>query len=349
MSDTSLTVVTQTMLKELRRCPMRVYWRTIREIAPLERDADLYFGTFIHACQEIWHETHDMGAVQEHIDWECSLRSENPDINTMWHKATAMMLGYAMQWPADDFTITACEQSFEVPIVNPESGRPSRSFVLAGKIDRIAEYQGETWLLEFKTASNIDEVYLDKLSNDFQSRVYKVGYARHTGQAVGGVIYDVAEKSRLVQSQGETEEEFEVRYAELCAKNKSGKSTATRKLPGSDADYQARLREQYTDPAKFYRGYLYFSADKIREVEAEIWMLTQQFAAMRRHDWFFKNDDSCFQWNKRCPYYRLCHCNDPEPLIALYYEYKPAHAELQDTGNEAISASSPANTALERM
>lgn len=342
-NSSNLTIVTQTMLKELRRCPMRVYWRYIRELVPFERDADLYFGTFIHECQEIWHETHDSGAVQQHIDWSCDGRADNNDINIMWHKATAMMLGYAVRWPADNenFTVTACEQSFNVPIINPETGKPSRTFVLAGKVDRIANYQNKTWLMEFKTAANIDEVYLDKLSNDFQSRVYKVGYTRETGQHVGGVIYDVLEKSQLKMKAGETEEEFQIRYAELCAKNKSGKSTATRNLPESNADYQGRLRDAYTNPEKFHRAFLYFSADKIHQVEAEIWMLTQQFMVMRRNNWFSQNDDSCFMWQKRCPYYLLCHTNDPEPEIALNFEYKSAHSELEETGNEFIAPTTP--------
>ena len=46
----------------------------------------------------------------------------------------------------------AVEQEFELPIVNPRTGRKSRKFALGGKIDAIAEDEdGRLWILENKT------------------------------------------------------------------------------------------------------------------------------------------------------------------------------------------------------
>lgn len=81
-----------------------------------------------------------------------------------------------------------------------------------------------------------DSNYLDKLWTDTQIALYCY-YLRELGYPIVGVIYNVLLKSRLKQSKGETQEEYEARHAELAAKNKSGKSTAKRQLPETNEEF----------------------------------------------------------------------------------------------------------------
>ena len=52
-----------------------------------------------------------------------------------------LVSGYAWRWGADTAEVLATEQSFSLPIVNPETGRSTPSFRFAGKIDKIVRVE----------------------------------------------------------------------------------------------------------------------------------------------------------------------------------------------------------------
>ncbi len=147
-----------------------------------------------------------------------------------WHLATAMIRGYAERYGTEEFEIVEVEKEFVGEIRNPDTGRQSQTFRIAGKVDGIVRCHDGLYLLEHKTASTVDASYLDKLWTDTQIALYCY-YLRELGYPIVGVIYNVLLKSRLKQGKGETQVEYEVRHAELAAKNKSGKSTAKRQMP----------------------------------------------------------------------------------------------------------------------
>ena len=121
----------------------------------------------------------------------------------------------------------------------------------------------------------------------------------------------------------------------MAAKNKSGTTSATRKLPEADADFQARLREKYADPAMYHREVLYFSRDQLAEVERELWLLTQQFLEARKQDQFLRNTSYCFHYGAPCAYVPLCRANGAAHVIDTLYERRPPHEELQPACDDA--------------
>lgn len=328
-------VTTYSFWNSYRNCPRACAWRYLEELAPLERSGNLRFGSLIHQCLERWHQRHDLAETLETIEQACAATRHELEVNAAWHLATAMMLGYAMRYPKEAFTIVALEQTFAGPLYNPETGRPSRTFTLAGKVDGLVEQDGELFLLEHKTASTIDSEYLEKLWMDFQLLLYAYALGKYCGLRIAGVIYNILVKAKLRQGQGETDAEFRERAAELAAKNKNGKTTATRKLPETDADFQGRLRAKYAEPGMFHREVLYFSREQIADVERELWQLAQQFQYARRHGWLFRNTGYCFHYGAPCAYYPLCRANGAEHVIANLYEHRPAHEELRTTSDDA--------------
>ena len=120
------------------------------------------------------------------------------------------------------------------------------------------------------------------------------------------MIYNVLLKSRLKQSQGETQTEFEVRYAELAAKNKSGKSTAKRQLPESDEAYQARLAAWYARPGAFHREFVYLSEERLAMLQDEVWEITQQYLDAKRRGKWLLNTSNCFSFQRPCDYLQYC-------------------------------------------
>lgn len=330
-------VTTYSMWSQFRNCRKKCEFRYLRQLSPIRKDGNLAFGSVIHECLEIWHGTRDMKRVLDHIDRTYTDRARDLDQKRDWHLATAMMKGYARRYPREDFEVVALEKTFQGKIVNPESGRTSRSFVLAGKVDGIVKVGDEHFLLENKTAGQVDGAYLERLWTDFQITLYSQYVEQTLGIRIVGVLYNVLVKARLQQSLGETEAEFQARRAELIARSKTGRSSATRRMPESDRDFQDRLAEKYTDSGMFLREKLYLSRDRFVELQEELWELTQSFNSARRRGMFYRNTSFCFHYNRPCAYYALCSSGENPNILENLYEIVPPHQELLDGGDASDS------------
>jgi len=323
-----LMTSTYSMWQTFRNCRRACAWRYVHQLAPRTTAQSLAVGTLVHHALQHWHQTADLDATLALIDHACLQRAHDPDQRQAWHLARAMMTGYAQRYATEAFRVLALETTFRLPICNPETGQPSRSFELAGKIDGLVEQDGAYYLLEHKTASTLDGAYLERLWLDLQICLYSRALERQYGVPIAGVIYNVLCKAKLRQGAGESEAEFAARKAELLAKSKTGKTTAQRKQPESDADFQARLLAKYDDPAMFHREVILFTPDQYAELDAELWELTQQFLAARRRNAFYRNTSQCFAFGRPCAYYPLCRANGAQHVIDTLYERRPPHEEL---------------------
>ncbi len=113
-----------------------------------------------------------------------------------------MLSLYDWRWSDMDATkvVEASEEAFQVPIVNPETGRSSRTFVFAGKVDRrVVLSDGRKAVEENKTTSDDispDSDYWKRLRVDTQIARYVLA-ARSLGHAVDTVLYDVTKKPTM--------------------------------------------------------------------------------------------------------------------------------------------------------
>ncbi len=149
------------------------------------------------------------------------------------------------------------------------------------------------------------------------------------GIPITGILYNVLVKAKLQQSKGETEEEYQARRAELLAKSKTGKTTAKRKLPESDDEFQQRLAEKYADPAMFHREMLYLSRDRFDVLRSELWELTQAYLDARRRGVFYQNTAFCFNYQRPCAYFALCRSNGNPNVIENFYQRVAPNEELR--------------------
>ncbi len=322
-------ITTYSMWNAFRNCRKACEWRYVRELVPLQRDHKLSFGSLIHQCLETWHGGRDLTAVLDLIDSSIPSRTQDESQKADWHLARAMMAGYAACYRTEDFEVVSLEKTFEGSITNPATGAPSRSFVMAGKVDGIVRIGREHFLLEHKTASQLDADYLEKLWTDLQVTLYCHYIEQCLGIRIAGVIYNVLVKAKLQQSRGETEAEFEARRAELIAKSKTGKSSAARKMPESDDAFAERLAAKYRETGMLHREVLYISRDQFDAMKADLWEFTQQFLDCRRRGVFYRNTSYCHANHRTCAYYPLCRAGGSENVIANFYETKPPHEELR--------------------
>jgi len=136
-------------------------------------------------------------------------------------------------------------------------------------------------------------------------------------------------KAKLQQGKGETEEEYQARRAELLAESKTGKTTAKRRLPESDDEFQQRLEEKYADAEMFHREMLYLSRDRFDILRAELWELTQAFLNARRRGVFYQNTAFCFNYQRPCAYFALCRSNGNPNVIENFYQRVAPNEELR--------------------
>jgi hypothetical protein len=325
---------TYSMWSLFRNCRKACEYRYVLGLAPREKDPNLSFGSLIHECLQIWHGTGDLAAVLDFIDRACSARVADEGVRKDWHLVRAMMTGYAARYPSEEFSVVALERSFEGPIINPATGAASRTFVLAGKVDGIVRVGNDHCILEHKTAATIDADYLERLWTDFQIAIYSYYVEQALGISITGVIYNVLGKARLQQGKGETEEEYQVRRAELIEKSKTGKTTAKRKVAESDEEFQVRLAAKYIDPEMFHREMLYLSRDRFDVLRAELWELTQAFLDARRRGVFYQNTSFCFNYHRPCAYFPVCRSNGNPNVIENFYTIAAPHEELRAPAND---------------
>ncbi len=319
---------TYSMWQKFLNCRKACEWRYLKELVPLEQNHNLYFGSAIHDCLEIWHRDRDLEQVLEHINRIYPERHGDEKERADWHLATAMMKAYAARYPSEDFEVVALEKTFEGNIINPATGAASRSFTLAGKVDGIVKKDGQYFLLEHKTASQVDGSYLERLWGDFQIQLYCWYIEQCFGWRISGIIYNILCKAKLRQKQGETEAEYEARREELIAKSKTGKTSAKRKMPESDADFQARLSEWYAEPDALHREMLFVSRDQFDRLRSELWDMARSFLDARRRGCFHRNTSQCFSYGRPCPYFPLCRSDGSPNVIENFYRREAPNREL---------------------
>jgi RecB family exonuclease len=332
------TLLTYSALNTFRNCPRKYKNRYLDNLRPRERAEALSFGSVIHTAIELWYRSSDVESrlrdVLTYVD--DAFENRVVDFNQMvqWHLATAMIRGYAERYAIEEFEVVEVEKEFVGEIRNPDTGRQSQTFRIAGKVDGIVRCHDGLYLLEHKTASNIDASYLDKLWTDTQIALYCY-YLRELDYPIVGVIYNVLLKSRLKQGKGETQAEYEVRHAELAAKNKNGKSTAKRQMPETDDEFQSRLSEWYSRPEAFHREFIYLSEDRLAMLQDEVWEITQQYLDARRRGKWLLNTSNCFSYQRPCEYLAYCQSGFNPNVADNLYEIALPNEELSRVDSEA--------------
>ena len=330
-------ILTYSALSTYRKCPMRYNLRYEKNLIPIDTDDKLFLGSVVHKALEAWHGFE--GDLELRKDFACSQIDEackgwedDSDKRRMRLLASEMLLGYMERFRGDDFEVVALEKEFNGKITNPKTGSESRTFSIKGKVDGIVKTDRGLFLLEHKTTSRFMDDPVDKLWEDTQVALY-VAYLRDLGYDIVGVIYNELLKCSLAQRKGETEEEFQIRYAELCSKNKTGKSTAKRSLPETDEEYAERVREWYRSDDRYRRTELFLSETQLDLVRQDIWSVTQQFLDARRRGNWFCNRENCNTFFGDCPYRRYCKSNYDENIRREMFEVAATpHVEFECFG-----------------
>ena len=212
-----------------------------------------------------------------------------------------------------DLDVVETEVRIERPLVNPQTNRTSRLFLLAGRVDGIVHHREENFrrgpsgvegwhILETKTTGLNIEEFVETMGRSSQIAIYQHMAERSLGpdpRPLLGTVVDVVAKPKLRPRSGESLETFETRLVDL---------------------YRGE------PDAMFRRVVLALDRDRMDETLADVWRIARQIRDAERHGFARKSGPSCrgpFGW---CRFRRLCWENDRTGYVSKHV----AHEELID-------------------
>lgn len=305
-----MDLLTKSRLAVARRCQREHELMFIRGYRPAE-DADaLRFGTLVHAgLESLWR-----GHAPE---WPAN--ADPFDLA----KARPMLAGYAARWDPAEYEVLGVEVPFECDLINPETGAPSRTWRLAGKLDALVRERssGRVLVVEHKTSSKDiapGSNYWAMLRFDTQVTVYFEG-ARALGHEPAACLYDVLGKPMLrprdvpVLDEGGQKIVLDATGARATTKagtwrQTGGEGLTVQTRPETPAEFEARVAEDIAaHPEAYYaRGEVVRLESETRDGGIDTWQSAQQIREAARLGRSPRNPNACERFGRLCEFFPVC-------------------------------------------
>jgi RecB family exonuclease len=258
----------------------------------------------------------------------------------------ALVVGNLWRWGDDRLEIIESEFEFNLPLVNPATGRKTPNFTLAGKIDGIIRLEdGRLAVLEHKTTSedfHEGTPYHRRLFLDSQLTTY-VYAARRMGFDVSTCLYDVTRKPLLKPTPVPLLDEDGLKVIldkdGNRVKNKNGSwrqvqsiddGMILRSRPMMPEEWSDKVLGDVSERHHFYFGRIEIPRldSDIDEYVAEIWDVQRTIAEAKNSGRWFKtvSRDTCVY----CPYFDLClsKWSPSDPIPEGFHILEDPHPEL---------------------
>lgn len=255
-------------------------------------------------------------------------------------RAEVMLRGYDARWGAERYDVLDVEAEFRAPLVNPDTGRASQTWILGGKIDVIVrETDGarRTLVVEHKTTSDdagVGSDYIKRLRLDGQVSTYFDGAAARLGAPIDGCIYDVLVKPCIRPLRATPPESRKY--------TKDGRLYATQREADETPDeYRARLIEKIAaSPDEFYvRAEVVRLDGEMDDHRRDTWELGRELRESVLAGRFPRNPDACVRYGRTCEFFGVCtgeaRLDDP----AAFTRVENVHGELATNADELLTAS----------
>jgi hypothetical protein len=384
MSD--IIKMSATSIACFKSCPKRYFYRYILGLSPIEDTDALRVGTHYHEIQEIYdaepggvcecaaaltdtenvpnpscvlcegtgvNPNDSMDAVIRHLNERYAVPPLSKSLDE-WEveKITILytLIGYRWWYEQQDaeYTVESLEQSFDIPLLSPITGKPLRGR-LRGKIDRVFACGANRFVHDYKSTSKAidpDSSFWSHLTLDTQTRLYTYAAAQ-MGLGMCGVLYDAWHKPGIKPkklSQGDSKkfvegtageelgtivheycgEEFEVfepnsgmSYAEYVvtvngtpAVVEPGKKEGTFAIRETPQMYGARLLQDITERPEFYfaRKEVVHHSTSIEAFKHQLVSIYRTIRHMTNTNQWYENEHEC-EATFKCPFIEFCYNN----------------------------------------
>lgn len=312
-SRLGLNVLTHSSTTCWKSCPRKFELQYRVGLVPSHSSDALRIGTCFHAGLDLIKNNTDLADAVQAIRQMYADATLPPwmtadDFLVEEETVVALISGWADKWSGDTIIeYVAVELKFDLPLINPDSGRPSRLFRNQGKIDGIGKLpDGRLAIVEHKTAGVPIEPTADywrKLTMDAQVSRYILA-ARALGYDVATIAYDVTKKPSIKpKAVAKADRAYATSEGHYFGLKLTGECPAQE----TPTMYGARLRDDMQQRPDFYFARMEVArTDKdLQRFAKEQWMLAQQVALADRSNSYPRNTDACLSPYK-CSYFDVC-------------------------------------------
>lgn len=339
--------LTNSACKSYRACQRKYFNRYKLGYKSVQEAGALSFGQAFHDALKSWFIHHDLTLALLAIVCENMFDQV---------KAEEMMRGYHFMWVDAPLTTLAVEHEFEGPMINPSTGRRSKTWNVAGKLDAVVQKtDDQIWILEHKTSSEDIEPgsdYWKRLLLDSQISTYFVG-ARVMGYEPAGCLYDVIRKPAIRPGNVALVDDDGIKIVHGAnghrVRTKDGKKWrqtgdidlgyVIQSRPETPEEYRLRVREVIAEaPEKFYqRGDVVRLEEDEKDAAADLWQIGRSIRESEILNRWPRNPDACVLWSRTCSYFGVCTRTESleDPML---FKQERINAELSAPAQEEVAA-----------
>lgn len=318
-------ILTNSRIRTWRDCRRKHALMYLEGWRPVKQGEALRFGSLIHEGLEAWWADDGSGRLVAAIE-----RIAGRGFDAYEQAAAEELLaGYDARWGTDErYEVLAVEDSFFVPLINPDSGAASRTWVLGGKVDGVVRDRETDALLilEHKTTTEnfADPVdpYWTKLAMDPQVSHYFIG-AEGLGHVAEGCLYDVLLRPRLQPLRATPVEKRKYKANGVLYANQ-------RDQDETPDEYRARVRADIeANPDKYFQRRDVARTDRdILEYLGDVWAEGRMMREAELAGRAPKNPEACHRFGQ-CWAWDICAYGvKPEDHPEAFQKLENVHPEL---------------------
>lgn len=300
---TFLPVLTVSQMRTFRRCPREHHYRYDLGYKSCSENENARFGSLVHEGLEAWWLAINTDAAAALANALAAVaHCEDPFERA---RAEDMLVAYHARWANEPLEMLHVEAEFSAPLENPDTGAPSRTFRLGGKLDVLVRHRvtQRVFIVEHKTSGedlSPGSDYWRRLRLDAQISTYLDGGRQYAAQ-IDGVIYDVLGKPGIrplkatpVESRKYTKQRF------LYANQRAEDETLD--------EFRIRFREHLAEnPDRYLARTTVVRLEKeVRDAASDVWATAALIREARNEGRHPRNPDACSRYGSQCPFWSVC-------------------------------------------
>lgn len=234
-------------------------------------------------------------------------------------KCRALLVGYHARWQDAPWAVEEVEQMVDSDLWNPETGRKSRSFMVAAKLDLKVLVGDRRTLVDHKTSSDDisdpNSTYWRQLIVEGQPSHYML-MEWLNGRKVDETVWDVVRKPSISpKAITKAEVKAAIMTRDYCGRRISDASVLALQESGRETleMYEARLAQDCTTirPEWYFQRRTVPRLDsEIHEYAVELWEHGQEMLHVLNTERHARNSGACMNYNRPCEFLGICSGSD---------------------------------------
>lgn len=349
MDPKGLNILTHSRIECFQTCRRKHYYQYILGIRRERTEAPLRFGSAAHLGLDWRAQGVCLGCIAERLHTRYSDVPTWADERTWWteyEQVVRLLYGYDWYWGNDGIEVLSTEQVFELPIRNPETGRPTPNYVIKGKTDkRVRLPDGRIAVQEHKTTSRSIVTASDYWRSAQLSQQVTLYYWAdcELGNEPQTIIWDAIHKPGM--------EPYKATPPEKQKRKKDGSLYANcREEDEPIREYGDRLTVDIGKRPEFYfaRQEVPRTQGDIDEFLVELWDIQKAIRDAELNDRHYRRTSACTS-PYRCEFLDVCHGGmDIEHLPEGFIQLDFVHPELLEDNNGNGRATSATDSTVSR-